>query len=52
MAAYSLADVYLPKMKNGSFVARESDGLSCACAVWGPYLLTPTESTTRANNTP
>ena len=32
-AAYLLPDLYLPKMKNALYVAPESDGLSCACAV-------------------
>ena len=51
IATFSLADLYLPKMKNGLFVAPESNGLSCACAVGCPYFLTPTEWTTRADNT-
>ena len=33
IVTHSLADLYLPKMKNASFVAPESNGLSCACAV-------------------
>ena len=34
IATYSLPDLYLPKIKkNASFVAPESNGLSCACAV-------------------
>ena len=51
IATYSLPDLYLSKMKNALFVALESNGPSCACAVWCPYSLTPTEWTTRANNT-
>ena len=47
---YSLAEFYLSEMKNGLFVAPESNGLSCACAVWFPLLVTPTEWTTRAKN--
>ena len=33
IATYSLADLYLPKMKNALFVAPELEGLSCPCAV-------------------
>ena len=33
IATYSLPDLYLPKMKNALFVAPESNGLSCTCAV-------------------
>ena len=33
IATYALPDLYLPKMKNALFVARESNRLSCACAV-------------------
>ena len=33
IATFSLPDLYLPKMKNGLFVASETNGLSCACAV-------------------
>ena len=33
IATYSLPDLYLLKMKNGLFVAPESNILSCACAV-------------------
>jgi len=52
IATYSsLADLLLPKMTNASLVAPESNGLSCACAVWSPYSLTPSKRTTRANNT-
>ena len=46
IAKYSLADLYLPKMENALFVPPECNGLSCACAVWCPYLLTPAEWTT------
>ena len=41
IATYLLSDLYLPKMKNALFVATESNRLSCACAVWCPYSLTP-----------
>ena len=34
IGTYSLADLYLPNMKNALLVAPESNGLSCACAVW------------------
>ena len=33
IATYSLPDLYLPKMKNASFVAPESNGPSFDCAV-------------------
>ena len=33
IATHSLPDLYLPKIKNALFVAPESNGLSCACAV-------------------
>ena len=33
IATYSLADLYLPKMKNALFVASEFNRLSYACAV-------------------
>ena len=32
-ATYWLPDLYRPKMKNPLFIAPESNGLSCACAV-------------------
>ena len=48
---YSLLDLYLPKMKNASFVAPKFNELPYTSAVWFPYLPTPTEWTTRANNT-
>jgi len=34
IATHSLADLYLPKMKNAFFFPPESYRLSCACAVW------------------
>ena len=40
---YSFPDLYLPKIKNASFVAPESHKLSCASAVKCPYLLIPTD---------
>ena len=33
IATYALPDLYLPIMKNALFVAPESSGISCACAV-------------------
>ena len=40
--AYSLPDLDFPKIKNASFVAPESERLSCACAVSFPYSPAPT----------
>jgi len=51
IATYSLADLYLPAMENALFVTPEFNGLSFVRAVWWPYLPTPTEWATRANNT-
>ena len=48
IATFSLSNLYLPKIKNASFVALVFSGLSFACAT---YSLIPTEWTTRANNT-
>ena len=47
VAINSLADLNLPKMKT---ITPESNRLSCVCAAWCPYLLTPTEWKTWANN--
>ena len=33
IATYLLPDLHLSKIKNALFVAPESNGLSCACAV-------------------
>ena len=37
IAKHSLPDLYLPEVKDALFVAPESNGLSCACAVRCPY---------------
>ena len=36
IAKYLLPDLYHTKMKNALFLARESNRLSCACAVYVP----------------
>ena len=33
IATYSFPDLYLPKINDALFVAPESNGLSCSCAV-------------------
>ena len=50
IATYLLPDLYIPKMKNALFVGPGSNSLSCAYAVLCPYLLIPTEWTSRGNN--